>query len=79
MYGYWFISRLPPHITVRTQKPIEKARLEAEFHGELVYWYEVFGEFLRKHKIQAHELYNWDETGFQLGIGSREKVASIRG
>ncbi|KAI3281830.1 hypothetical protein DTO002I6_9667 [Penicillium roqueforti] len=29
--------------------------------------YEIFGEFLRKNKIQANELYNWDETGFQLG------------
>ncbi|CAG8057967.1 unnamed protein product [Penicillium nalgiovense] len=37
MYGYQFIARLPPHITLRTQKPMEKARIEAELHGELVH------------------------------------------
>lgn len=35
MYSYQFIQRLPPHITLRTQKPIKKARIEAELHGEL--------------------------------------------
>lgn len=54
MYSYQFIERLPPHITLRTQKPIKKARIEAELHGELIHWYEVFGQFLRKDKIQAH-------------------------
>ncbi|KAI3127953.1 transcriptional regulator family: Centromere protein B, DNA-binding region [Penicillium roqueforti] len=78
MYGYQFIARLPPHITLRTQKPMEKARTEAELHGELVHWYKVFGQFLKKNKIQAHELYNWDETGFQLGVGTKENVASTR-
>ena len=78
MYGYQFIARLPPHITLRTQKPTEKARIEAELHGDLVHWYEVFGQFLKKNKIQAHELYNWDETGFQLGVGTKENVASTR-
>jgi hypothetical protein len=34
----------------------------------------VFGQFLKKNKIQAHELYNWDETGFQLGVGTKENV-----
>ncbi|KAJ5865434.1 uncharacterized protein N7529_007350 [Penicillium soppii] len=78
MYGYQFIRRLPPHIDLRTQKPMEKARIEAELHGELVHWYEVYGQFLKKNKIQANELYNWDETGFQLGIGTKENVAPTR-
>jgi hypothetical protein len=78
MYGYQFMRRLPPHIDLRTQKPMEKARIKAESHGELVHWYEVYGQFLKKHKIQANELYNWDETGFQLSIGMKENVASTR-
>ncbi|KAJ5335792.1 uncharacterized protein N7506_005728 [Penicillium brevicompactum] len=79
MYGYRFIKRRPPpHITLQTRKPMEKARLEAELHSELIHWYEVFDQFLRTNKIQAHELYNWDETGFQLGIGAKENVVSTR-
>jgi hypothetical protein len=58
MYGYRFIKRLPLYITLRTQKPMEKARLEAELHSELIHWYKVFDQFLRTNKIQAHELYN---------------------
>lgn len=57
---------------------MEKARIEAELHSDLVHWYQVFGQFLKKNKIQAHKLYNWDETGFQLGIGTKENVASTR-
>lgn len=78
MYGYNFIKRLPPHITLRTQKPMEKSRIEAESHGPLIHWYEVFAKFLDDHEIEAHELYNWDETGFQLGIGTKQNVVSTR-
>lgn len=78
MYGYNFIRRLPPHTTLRTQKPMEKARIEAESYGELIHWYEVFSEFLKKHQIQPNELCNWDETGFQLGIGTKENAVSTR-
>lgn len=78
MYGYQFIQRLPPHITLRTQNPMEKSRIEAESYGELVHWYEVFGNFLESHQIQPNELYNWDETGFQPGIGTKQNVASTQ-
>lgn len=57
---------------------MEKARIEAESYGQLIHWYQVLGEFLKKNKIQANELYNWDETGFQLGIGTKENVVSTR-
>lgn len=78
MFGYNFIQRLPSHITLRTQKPMEKSRIEAESHSALVHWYEVLAQFLDLHKIEAHELYNWDETGFQLGIGAKQNVVSTR-
>lgn len=78
MYGYDFVRRLPPHITLCTQKPMEKARIEAEVYSKLIHWYEVFGNFLKRNKIQSNELYNWDETGFQLGIGTKENVISTR-
>lgn len=78
MYGYQFIARLPPHINLRTQKPKEKARMEAEMYGLLVHWYKVYGQFLQDHQIQPNELYNWDETGFQLGQGIEQNVASTR-
>lgn len=67
MYSYQFIACLPPHINLCTQKPKEKARMEAEMHGPLIHWYEVYGQFLKDHQIQPNELYNWDKTGFQLG------------
>lgn len=55
---------------------MEKARIEAENHGPLLFWYEIYGEFLKKCDIQPNELYNWDETGFQLGIGTSQNVVS---
>lgn len=39
MYGYRFIKRLPQHISLIRQKPMEKARIEAELLGRLTHWY----------------------------------------
>lgn len=58
IYGYNFIRRLPPHLSLKPQKPIEKTRIEAESHGPLLFWYEIYGNFLKKHDIQPNELYN---------------------
>lgn len=57
---------------------MEKARIEVESTSLLIHWYEVFEGFFRTHNIQAHKLYNWDEIGFQLGVGQKERVVSSR-
>jgi hypothetical protein len=35
---------------------MEKARIEAELHGELVHWYKVFGQFVGLNFILFKEL-----------------------
>lgn len=77
MYGYQFIKRLPT-LNVITQKPKERARIEAEIVGPLSHWYDCYEILLQKYEFEAHEVYNWDETGYQLGQGMNQRVVSTR-
>ncbi|KAJ5544037.1 hypothetical protein N7513_003311 [Penicillium frequentans] len=66
MYSYRLLKRLPKHINVITRKPKEALRIQAEDTGRPTHW----------HEFEAHEIYNWDETSFQIGQGLNQNVHS---
>ena len=78
MYSYRLIQRLPPHIKLITQKPKESLRIQAEDPGVISYWYDRLAYLYREHDFEPHEIYNWDETGFQIGEGLNQHVISTR-
>ncbi|KAJ5849379.1 hypothetical protein N7534_008068 [Penicillium rubens] len=59
---YRFIQRLPPTINYLIQKPKERP-----------VW-----KVVEEHQFLPHEIYNWDETGYQIGQGKARKVVSSR-
>jgi hypothetical protein len=78
MYSYRLIRRLPPHIKLITQKPKESLRIQAEDPGVISHWYDWLAYLYREHDFEPHEIYNWDETGFQIGQGLNQHVVSTR-
>jgi hypothetical protein len=78
MYSYRLIRRLPPHIKLITQKPKESLRIQAEDPGVISHWYDRLEYLYREHGFEPHEIYNWDETGFQNGEGLNQHVVSTR-
>jgi hypothetical protein len=78
MYSYRLIRRLPPHIKLITQKPKESLRIQAEDSGVISHWYDKLAHLIYKHNFAPHEIYNWDETGFQIGEGLNQHVISTR-
>jgi hypothetical protein len=58
------------------QKPQEKERLNAEDIGLLQHWFECLERFITQ--IPPVNIYNFDETGLQLGQGKSQKVVTTK-
>ena len=74
MWVYEFIKRLPEGLHWVKQKPTEKERIEAEDISILQAWYDRLESLVKR--IPPSNIYNFDETGFQLGQGKPQKVIS---
>ena len=73
---YRFIKRLPDEFKLVKQKPKDKTRLNAEDLGQIQHWYDVLEGFISQ--IPPRNIYNFDETGFQIGQGKSQKVVITR-
>lgn len=71
---YRFISRLPKQFQLVKQKPIDKKRLTSEDIGLQTAWFDRLEIAMRN--IPSYNIYNFDETGFQLGQGKPQKVVT---
>lgn len=71
---YRFIKRLPSEFQLIQQKPKDKNRLDAEEVGVLQHWYDCLEPIVKQ--IPPKNIYNFDETGFQLGQGKSQKVVT---
>src|SRR5205814_1617765 len=52
----------------------ELDRAAAEDPVELRKWYQEYNNIIRRLAIQPVDIWNYDETGFRIGIGKAEKV-----
>ena len=71
---YNFIKRLPDGFHLVKQKPADKKRIEAEDIGLISHWFDMLEPIIRA--TSPSNIYNFDETGFQLGEGKTQKVIS---
>jgi hypothetical protein len=59
------------------QKPIELARKEAHSPTSIRQWFAELERTLRKYNIRPQNLWNFDETGFRIGIGGSQWVITM--
>nr|POF13587.1 hypothetical protein CFP56_02610 [Quercus suber] len=59
------------------QKPIELARKEAHDPANIEAWHVALQALIEDQRIRPHEIYNFDETGFQIGIGGTKWILSM--
>ncbi|KAJ5544105.1 transcriptional regulator family: Centromere protein B DNA-binding region [Penicillium frequentans] len=69
-----FVRRLPEGFFWIKQKPVDKNRLESEDISHLTTWFEHVGGWLEG--ISPKNIYNFDETGFQVGQTRSQKVVT---
>ncbi|KAJ5149826.1 hypothetical protein N7448_001404 [Penicillium atrosanguineum] len=74
MWVYNFVKRLPDGLHWVKQNPTERESIEAADISTLQAWYERLEPFVKR--IPPSNIYNFDETGFQLGQGKPQKVIS---
>ncbi|KAJ9473804.1 hypothetical protein VN97_g13276, partial [Penicillium thymicola] len=75
---YRFLKRIPPlhNLHFIKQKPKEKKRMEAEDISYLTAWYKRLNQYVESNQLRPRDIYNFDETGFQIGQGKPQKVVS---
>jgi hypothetical protein len=80
MWAYRFEARLPKHLNLGPvkQKTKESKRIQAEDAGFLAHWYDLLANVVTK-DTPARLVYNFDECGFQPGLGKSRNVVGSKG
>jgi hypothetical protein len=68
-----FIARHPDLLSIMS-KPIDHARTERCTRKAFEKWFKVYRHALRTHRDALSNIYNMDETGFQMGDGAKSYV-----
>jgi hypothetical protein len=74
MWIHRFEKRLPKGFMRVVQKLKDPKQLTAEDLGIIQTWYDRLEIDIRSYKITTTNIYNFDETRFQIGQGKKEAV-----
>ena len=75
-WAYNFIKRFPNDYSHTVQKPMEVGRMGAEKLPIIIDWFHRLEVALMHFKIGPKNIYNFDESGFQLGQGKCLRVVT---
>jgi hypothetical protein len=70
-----FVDR-HPEVTTRFRRRIDYQRTQCEDPDVVNAWFRLVRNVIDKYAIQEGDIYNFDETGFQMGILSSAKVVT---
>lgn len=76
MVGHWvthFVHR-HPELASKYSRKYDYQRAKCENPDLIQAWFARVQETIRKYNIATEDIYNMDETGFQMGVGSTSKV-----
>jgi len=66
-----------PEFHIRKQKTIDFDRKKADNQSNLLEWFEQYKSICDKNEIQNTDIYNFDETGFRIGIGRDQWIITL--
>jgi DDE superfamily endonuclease. len=75
-WAYNLIKRLPNDYSHIIQKPMEAERIDAERLPTIIEWFYRLEVALKTYKVGPKNIYNFDESGFQLGQGKSQRVVT---
>jgi hypothetical protein len=70
-----FLQRHPEY-HIRKQRTIDIERKEAHERRDIEVFFERWKAIIDKHGVHPADTYNFDETGFQIGVGRHQKIIS---
>jgi hypothetical protein len=77
LHEQWASSFLKRHnLKKMRQKPIELARKEAHTPELLKEWFDKLKQVINEYNIQQINFWNFDETGFRIGVGRSKWIVT---
>ena len=73
-WAYRFLKRPPKDFEHTVKKPMEAERMGAERLTTIIEWFQNVEAIIRDYNVGPKNIYNFDETGFQLGQGKAQRV-----
>jgi hypothetical protein len=70
----WF--KRHPEYRVRRRRALDIERLRAQDKSMVRKWFTNYEEAIRKYGILPEDLYNFDETGFRIGVGTDQWIVT---
>ena len=70
-----FIKRCP-QLKTKMSKRLDYQRARCEDNQTITQWFELVRRQIQEHGIQTEDIYNFDETGFQMGLAGAAKVVT---
>ena len=70
-----FLERYP-ELRKAKQKPLELERKLAHDPAVLENWFERFRQLRERFSVQDEDIWNFDETGFQIGVGKSQWIVT---
>jgi hypothetical protein len=67
-----------PEILVKKTKPMEAAKIGAHSEKDVLEWFQKYDAFLQKYNITSSNLWNFEETGFLIGVLKSCKIVVSR-
>jgi hypothetical protein len=68
-----FLKRHPEY-TLKRQKVLDLERKRAESYENLENWFQLFQDIITSFGINSDDIWNFDETGFRIGVGRDQLV-----
>jgi hypothetical protein len=72
-WTYRFVNR-HPHLKAMMSRPIELTRINACTREAFEKWFNIYRKMTTTHKAEHYNIYNIDETGFQMGNSARSYI-----
>jgi len=66
-----------PELHIRKQKTLERQSKEAHHPDNIRTWFERYKAVCDEKAIQEGDRYNFDETGFQIGVGHDQWIVTL--
>ena len=69
-----FLTKYGSHVSTKWSVSLDSIRAKTLTPAVARHYYDLLKETLEKHNILPHNIYGFDETGFNLGCGNKTRV-----
>ena len=73
----WRFLKEHPEFHIQKQRTLDQDRKNAHNPFQLLDWFEPYRAVVEEREIQPRDIYNFDETGFRIGVGKDQWIVTL--